>query len=553
MKIRCFIKGAVKRIAALAAAVMLIPSGAIGTVANAEDPVTEGYSVSENGETAEATPENTWRDADVTGSELPTLTAISPAEFATDSRKAVDASENLYTMTVSTGMNPGTAVEYFAIRYLDANSVPQTKYIFPRDFALKESYDYILRNTDSSSGDHDYLEQMGYTINEPSQPTALAAWSTDEYLFKADTGISKITGVEAFMSGGKWTVQGITVSQVTSVGGFREYGFYSGKYYLDLGKKRICEMRKYKSGTLTLSANGDTLINIGGSNSTYFGLYEVSENKAARSVSEDLYSFRIDLADIVDAGLESLLRNDPRLSDPAAGTVVEDIALEVEYKDINGWTRNVTMPVLLSVLGQYKASGDKIRTIGLAQRGDTLAFTGSLPEYETLLSTRLYLGKAAMDKIKETGGITFADPAKNDDPLVTSLSTDSISLAGVSIYKGTCRMSNLEDGTDTLTAEVLKSYSYTFDFSEKDPLYYYTTTQSSGYIVKSGTSTDIAMSQYQEGDLLLGIGMEGDFLIRLKTSDIDEKAGTMADVRVLLNYQNYSGTEGATPLYDIRS
>ena len=82
----------------------------------------------------------------------------------------------------------------------------------------------------------------------------------------------EITGLEIFMDKGSWSVQSIALSKVAKVGGFGEYGCVSGKYFMALTKKRICEMEKKKSGTLTLSSKGDSLLRLAGSNSSYFGL-----------------------------------------------------------------------------------------------------------------------------------------------------------------------------------------------------------------------------------------------------------------------------------------
>ena len=227
---------------------------------------------------------------------------------------------------------------------------------------------------------HSYLAALNYKINENTvSKNALSSWGVDEFLFKTDEPITEVTGVEVFMSNGKWTVQGLSVSKVNRIGGYGEYGFYSGKYFLSLEKEVICQLTKKKSGTLTLSANGDTLVNIGGDDSIYFALTTPEKKVTTSSGFKDLYTFRMDFADTTDGGIESLLRNDSSVSDVAAGSILEDLAIEIEYRDINGWTRNVTMPVLLSVIGQYKQSGASVRTIGLAQRGDTLAFTACLP------------------------------------------------------------------------------------------------------------------------------------------------------------------------------
>ena len=564
-----------------------------------------------------------WREAEVIGGDSPTAKAMSVEQYiATQSVRAVEAEDSLYTLTVATGMNAGTSVEYFAIRYKDKNDVSQTKYIFPKIHSLKAADDYLQslgseremlvnvkgtvrddrgsvviagkrysagesvditfdeddwRNTwknniydylnrpcevmshwetvrifdPATDPKHNALSTLGYKENESAlSKTALGAWSVDEFLFKADTGLKKVTGIEAFMSPGKWTVNGISVSKVTKLNGYGEYGFYSGKYFLALDKKKICQLKSYKSGAQTFSASGDTLLNIGGDKSTYYSLQEVSADATSSSSLNDIYSFRLDFADNLDSGLESLLRPNTNNIDPAYGDIIENLAFEVEYRDKNGCTRIVTMPVLLSVLGQYLQSGDSVKTIGLAQRGDTLAFSGCLPEFDSLLSTKLYVGKAARDRLKETGG--FELTGNVSDAVVNSLNSDYIELSGVSIYKGTCRMSNFSDGVDTLTNQKLKCLSYGFDFFEPEPLYYYTTTSPDGFMMNPNTSSSINMKPYNHNDPIIASSIQGNFLIRLRTDDVSDLCSTNGDIKVMLKYQTYSGSQKLTPNYDVR-
>ena len=409
---------------------------------------------------------------------------------------------------------------------------------------------------------HSYLAALNYKINENTlTKNALTSWSVDEFLFKTDQPITEITGVEAFMSNGKWTVQGLSVSKVKKIGGYNEYGYYSGKYYLSLEKEVICELTKKKSGTLTLSANGDTLVNVGGDDSEYFALSTPDQKVTTSLGFDDLYSFRLDIADTIDGGLESLLRKDSSKSDPADNFPAEDIAIEIEYRDINGWTRNVTMPVLLSVIGQYKEQGVPVRTIGLAQRGDTLAFTACLPDYKSLISSKLHLGKSARDICKKNCGLDNINANKVDASAIAALDTDYLSLAGFSIYEGTCGMSNTPDAATSVTKTVegktetqdvtLKSYSYAFAFSEKYPQMYFTTTSAKGYRINAKTSDSLELSQYKSGDPLVAARQSKNFMIALKTS---AKAGaeTSGNIYVQVFYQDSDGNEKSSAIYNVK-
>ncbi len=397
---------------------------------------------------------------------------------------------------------------------------------------------------------HNYLAEMNYKINENAlTENALSSWGVDEFLFKTEAPITSVTGVEVFMSNGKWTVQGLSVSKVNKIGGYNEYGYYSGKYFLSLEKEIICQLTKKKSGTLTLSANGDTLVNVGGDDSVYFALTKPEKPVSTSTGFKDLYSICMNFADTTDAGIESLLRNDSAVSAPDAGSIAEDLAVEIKYKDINGWTRNVTMPVLLSVLGQYKESGVSVNTIGLAQRGDELAFTACLPDFASIITTRVYVAKAARDILASNCGIGFVNSKKIDSSLIAALDKDRIALSGFSVYQGTCRMSNTQDGK--LGDKTLKSYSYAFAYSSKSPSFYYTNSQKNGYIINANTSDTFSLAKYKDGDPVIASGYTGNFLIRLKTSDI-KGSETTGVIKAKIYYQDSNGNVKASQEYNVK-
>ncbi len=566
-----------------------------------------------------------WPDNAVKGDLTPVNKALSVDDY-NSGVPTFNIKDELYTLTVATGINPGKTVKYFAIRYTDENGAAQTKYIFltqermdmvndylknmkitkpgkvwrsttitglyvyhemvgPEEIEARYEYrtievedrdavenvksnfyeiESIVDNyvdgevevsTDSMfssiNDSHKDLKSLGYTINEDIEMNSmLGAWSIDELLFKTDTPIKTVDRIDVFMTGGKWSVQGMTVSKVNTVGGYGEYGFYSGKYFLALGKQRLAELTSRKGSAQNFNADGDTLINVGGDNSEYFGLRQVSGTADNSTSLNDLYSFRLDFTDLPDGGIEALLRNRSADSDPTNGNVCEHMALEISYRDRNGWARTVTMPVLLSVLGQYKRSGDNVKTMGLAQRGDTLAFTANLPEYDSLITTKLYVGKAARDKLKADGGIVPEGTSKQRNKLFETLDSDYIRIAGVSMYKGTCRLSNTPDGQDAATGKALASYTCVFSFYESDPILYTTTNNEQGIRINAGASDTFKLVEYNKKAALIGAKYAGNVLIRIKTDDLDgaEPSGT---TRIRLNYQDTSGSELSSPNYKI--
>ena len=505
------------------------------------------------------TPEADWSEEGVEGSEEPTLTALSPQEFC-QVQSAPITDENIYTLTVATGMMSGDTVEYFAVHYLDSEEKERTKFLFPKVHSLDATNTYIkdmTKNIEKSGltqlkENHKFLDKLGYKITEPSAPKALQAWSVDEYLFQTEVAVKQVSSIEVFMSKGTWVLQGISVSQVLDVGGYGEYGFYSGKYFISLGKKCLCRLKsKGSSQQHTFSPGDDTLYNIGGSDSAYYTLEQADVNEELSDPFRDLYTFRLDFADLPSAGLETLLKNSTSLQQPDSGTVVEDLVAEVEYKDKNGWTRNVVMPIILSVTGQYMRSGDKVNIMGLAQQGETLSFTACLPEFQSVISYKLLVGSKARERIKETGGITRKNTTDEVTKIETLLESDTIQLAGVSVYQGTCRMSNTEDGTDMVTGEKLKSCTYTFSYSSPAPFMYFTTTSANGYRIQPGTTSQISLFSYKTDDPLISIPYEKNLLVRLRT-DTAAGSGTSGNLKVRLTYIDFTGTEKISSTYNVK-
>ncbi|MBR1563322.1 MAG: hypothetical protein IJ645_08970 [Ruminococcus sp.] len=579
---------------------------------------TSDISITQNGEEQE-TEQSTdpWLEQDIVGEYAPSKEAPAGSKLYSVETFPTYEDMHLYTLTISTGMNDGSNVEYFAVRYKDENGAAQTKYIFPNGGSYKTSWNCVggldngvKYNTivfsapylDLDKADRSALSRMGketdfdgtkkknltslqYIKRLMYETKPLQPWSVDEYLFTAPTGMTEVTGIEAFLSKGEWTIQGMTVSRVTDIGGIREYGFYSGQYYLALGKQKLAEFKSNKSGAATIPASKDMLVNVGGSSSPYFSLKKTDQT--VKNPMQDLYTFRLDITDELNAGLESLLRNDSIIDLLSDYKGIEDIALEIEYTDKNGWTRMVTMPVLLSVIGQTMLLGDKIKTMGIAQRGESLSFTGCLPEFSSLISARIYVGGKARERLKETGGFmslneqavetarknlddarkkgvaskereaqTAYDRALNtyNEAMETYADLDSndyIALSGIYLYKGTCRMSNTRDGTDPLTTETLTSYTYDYAYETEKPIYGFSTTIESGYRINPGTSDKVEMAAFTDESQMLSAKYPGNFLVRLKTGDA-YGAGTTGGIKVQITYQNYSGQKVTSQVYDVK-
>ena len=366
----------------------------------------EGAAIEDDTAPSDAFVHSDWAEQAVAGSDSPTLQAPAPQEFTKNYDAGVEAEEGLYSLTISTGINAGTeGVRYIVVKYTDVNDRAQTKYILMTDDPLGQSMAYIASKAPANqelTDRHQKLGSLNYNIKELAASAPLSAWSDQEFLFRTETEIKSVDDVHIFMRGGtSWTIQGLVVSKVTKIAGYGEYGFYSGKYFSGITKKAICRLKSKKSGTLTLSppSGADQRYKLAAKDSSYFEIEQIEDAGETASPFNDIYTIRMDFADTLDGGIESYLRKEVIEGKNVPSNFCEHLALEIEYKDSNGWVKNVTLPVMLSVYGQYLNSADDVLTIGLGQRGETVAFTGYLPGFKTMVSTKLYVGKAARNKL----------------------------------------------------------------------------------------------------------------------------------------------------------
>ena len=496
-----------------------------------------------------------WKNQTIAGGEEPTLPALSPKDFTKNYNSGKKAEDNLYTLTVSTGLKAAKgAVRYIVIKYRTKDGRDESEYILMTDNPLSQSYQYLKDKGEENQElkqRHNNLAQLNYTVKEPTTPEPLESWSVEEFLFKTEGEISEVKDIQIFMKGGtSWSVQGLSVSRVTKVSGYGEYGFYSGKYFFGLNKKTICRMKIKSGSALTLSppSGADQRYKLAGGSSAYFSMEQVKGKEEVASPFLDLYTFRLDFADNKDGGIESYLTSNAQQGKYIPSGFTEHLALYLEYKDRNGWTRNVTMPVMLSAMGQYLEAKDTVRTIGLAQRGETVAFTGYLPEYASLVSSKLLVGKAARDGIAASGGLKVKKAGMDK-----SLDADAVSLAGLSIYKGTCRISNTEDVVDAERDNVkLLSYTTAYSFSENAPMYYYTTTTEEGWQIKPGSQSKLTLKEYKPGDPLVATKSAYNILVRLRTNDENTASGTTADIRFKLHYYDQYGKKQVVPFKSVK-
>ena len=354
---------------------------------------------------------------------------------------------------------------------------------------------------------------------------------------------------------GSWTIQGLSIYKVENYRNYQEYGLISGKRFLDFEGYMIADVVKRGSGSLTFATSGgvDRAVAIGGAEDNNFcDIVNYVKNEVKRGYAADssLYSIRMDIADQLNAGIDAFANSDGTKLSGDNG-IVEDIAIEMQYKDTHGWTRKVTLPFILnSYMAASKACGDDT-ILGFAGRGDTVAMQGVFPEFDRLAtSPKIYLGNTARNLINEEAGIDAASPTVKMTAAAKATASDDISLAGMSLYKGGC-MPYVAGGTDK-EGNALAGATLYYVFENENPIQYYTTTDAKGRLVRANGNDTIKLVNYQSGSPLVASVFGRDrYMVTLKTGD-KGRSGTKDDISIMFYYEKQDGTKGSTISYRVK-
>ena len=472
-------------------------------------------------------------------------------------REVFDAPANTYSLTVATGATDGSKVLYFGIKYKDKNKVSRTQFIFPHVDAQDRSAKLLNYYAKGSSIYDTYGSKMLKEMNYKETPTnqkALQSFSVQDYAFQTEAEIATVESIDVYVEVGSWTVQGMSLYKVDRYKGMEEYGLVSGETFLDFEGYMITDVQKSNPGSQvtvpTDSAGADAIIRItkDQNDDLYIENYteKTEENTRGFAVNSSLYTLRMDFSDVYNGGLEMFI-NEKAQSMKAYGGIVEDMVMEIQYKDIHGWTRKVNLPVVLSSYGMaLQTLGD--RTImGFGQRGDTIAFQGVFPEYSTIMGNPvIYVGDKARKIIAENGITTASSTSKMSQNLSKS-GSDDVRIAGVSLYKGGC-MPVIIDGTDN-KGNTVQGATLQYVFEGGEPVMYQTTDQIKGRLIKSNGSEVFKMSKYKSGNPIVAARKGGDQFLVTITTNKRSKTTASSDMSLRLYYNTIDGQKTNTVAY----
>ena len=334
---------------------------------------------------------------------------------------------NTYALQVSTGtltVNGSLADEilYFKIVYEDVDGHVRSHRIFPGENALRDSMNWaeqqgsstVSTNTADAEGSAEttaavapgvdtILSSMKVSVNREETP--FQAYATDTFFFQPLKEVKSIQSIEILMcdnvsestettedgektttvvnkASGTWTCQGMRIYKVSSVRGMGMYGCVSARQYADFDGTLIAKMESAK----TFNWNSDRMFRITTDGSGDGTLTQTSESYSTQQNERVL---RMDIADTYGAGISTLANVSGK--DLYSSLFGECAAIAFRYQDIYGATREAYLPFATCIVAYALKNGASSteRVSGIAQEGDTVAFSASMPDLVSLQSVRI--------------------------------------------------------------------------------------------------------------------------------------------------------------------
>ena len=468
-------------------------------------------------------------------------------------RKTYEAPSNTYVLTVATGASAGDTVLYFGIRYKTPQGQARSQYVFPGIDAGSRSAALLAKYAKGENIKETFgmkaLSEIHYQEKEIQEET-LAAWSVQDYAFQTEDEIGTVESVDVYLAKGQWSVQGLSIFRMDNFKGYEEYGLVSGQKFLDFEGRLIADLvKKDKANTPLVAKVNDSVIRLGGDDNSRFDIQNYGADSVKRNYAGeyDLYSFRVDFSDVVNAGLEGFMNTSAKSLKDDIG-IIETMTMEIQYRDTHNWTRKVILPVVLSsyIMARYATGSSTI--LGFGQRGDKIAFQAVLPEYGSLVSDiTISTGTEARKKL-QANGIEIKDETAAMKKTAKALAADELQIAGVSFYKGGC-MPYVGGGTDT-RGRHLEGATLDFVFEGgSTPLLYYIAGDERGQMVSPNGNAKISLRNYKAGSPLTNMSNgQGRFLVSLYTTG-KTGAGMDGDVSLRFNYLNMEGKMERTLYY----
>ena len=479
---------------------------------------------------------------------------------------------NTYILEVSSGTRQGGGaaenVLYFAVNYQSADGYSRTAVVMPTVDGLKNSY-----KLPNSIGNRDSRRKLvedtfGYTTTDLNQHKALSSVSTDQFLFRTASDISRIDSIQIFgkktPSESVWTCQSMRVYQVDQIYGLEMYGWYSDQAYIDFSGTVFAEaVMSSGSGIFRWNNSGGTftMLSLGAKDRGEPGMSDIilvnAHEKSDferrypgmtnhigmkhQSQAGNILTFRMDFADQGLAGLEALAASyaagiEPKISELK---FCESAALIVRYTDLFGAIREISLPLMLNTLGQIVERLGNVSIAGIAQQGDSIGIPLMLPDFVDLNNISIVLGE---NEARAQTGLVLKDTdnAVRNSRIEVS-KTDGISYTCFAIYRDV-ELSAAVDGA---------TLKYKFLPGKNNPVQYATATSIDGINVAPGSRNYITLTSYSPNMVLAPVDRLERYLITAYTDDV-VNAGTTSDIKMQFKYLSMKDKEVTSDVYNVR-
>ncbi len=462
--------------------------------------------------------------------------------------------KNAYILEVATGINDGSCIEFFEIRYEGTDGKQYMKVLLPGEDALsnsrKEAHNY--GSDDKVTDDLEWNLSYRSTVDPYAlgPGSGLKSYSVDQYYFTTDVEIGKIIKVDGFIGKqGVWTCLRFQIFKVDKLGGLRIAGLVSDTYYVDFEGDLIAEI---KGGNNNWSDDDANYLHMTQKASLITEFKNVPYAHHSLQSGTKEYGFRFDFADIYGAGFECLAAEYEDGKNNAFGLeLAETLALAVTYTDVYGNSRFVRIPAVLcsALYAYYNNITDPIS--GLAGQGESIAFSGTLPDCSYITDVSIMTGAAEassatkivydawVNALYDSWGGGRAVSGNIHKRRVNSSESDDIRLTLSAVY-------DMKDSkiTPYMDGAVLR---YRF---EGNPILYHISSDVTGELFYAKTSGSLNLKEYAGGTLDLSDNKEY-FLVQF-TADEILSAATETDMYLTLRYRKLNGSEAVSSEISLR-
>lgn len=295
------------------------------------------------------------------------------------------AVSNAYILDVVTGVNEGkSGVFYFQIKYTSGGK-EYKHFVFPGEDSEKIGRQAVKNAGSDLNIVNDIRQKFGYEPGNAwdERGGSLRRYSESMFYFELPRKIDKITAIDAFVGSQdrkpkEWTCQGLRIFEVNELYGLRMAGVWSNDFYIDFKGKIIAELVTSKYNWQFQYPDYLHMDSNGGRINTKFDGVEYANHVTQNTRT---YGFRVDFADLYGAGFETLAHKyDDGQKNVDAMNLSENMTINVTYTDVYGQTRFAHLPAITSTAYWLTQRGAPGPYAGLAQQGETLAFTAELPD-----------------------------------------------------------------------------------------------------------------------------------------------------------------------------